>query len=191
MTLIIWVLAIGSLIFGLAKAGWSYLIWTLVVGSGLLVLTLTGYLSVIFGDFYLGFVCSSCIAQCTRVACQNFEQANACLYPKGITADVRYRARGSRGGVLLGGKPELFRGNPDWHKLLVHMTSELSSEEQAFLDGPVEEFCQMIDDWEITNDLNDLSDKSWEYLKKNKFFGMDHSRKNTVAWSFPQLLIRQ
>ena len=67
---------------------------------------------------------------------------------------------------------ELFRGDPNWGQLLEHKTSELSAEEQAFLDGPVEEFCQMIDDWEITNDLNDLPPKAWKFLKKNKFLGM-------------------
>ena len=67
---------------------------------------------------------------------------------------------------------ELFRGNPDWDQLLKHNMSELSDEEQAFLDGPVDELCSMIDDWEVTNDLNDLSPKVWEYIKKNKFLGM-------------------
>ncbi len=67
---------------------------------------------------------------------------------------------------------ELFRGDPNWEQLLEHKTSELSAEEQAFLDGPVEEFCQMVDDWEITHDLNDLPPKAWKFLKKNKFLGM-------------------
>lgn len=171
MTLIIWVLAVGSLIFGLAKAGWSYLIWTLVVGSGLLVLTLTGCLSVIFGIFIWALY--------VLLALLNAHELRVRILSKPMLAYIRRvlppMSDTEREAVEAGTtwwEAELFRGNPDWHKLLAHKTSELSPEEQAFLDGPVEEFCQMIDDWEITNDLNDLSDKSWEYLKKNKFFGM-------------------
>jgi acyl-CoA dehydrogenase len=67
---------------------------------------------------------------------------------------------------------ELFRGNPNWDQLLNHQVSELSSEEQAFLDGPVNELCRMIDDWEVTNELNDLTPETWEFIKKNKFLGM-------------------
>ncbi len=51
---------------------------------------------------------------------------------------------------------ELFRGAPDWGKLLHYKTPVLSSEEKAFIDGPVEQLCAMIDDWEITHSRMDL-----------------------------------
>ena len=44
---------------------------------------------------------------------------------------------------------ELFTGNPDWSKLLNTPPAQLSQEEQAFLNGPVEELCHMLNDWEI------------------------------------------
>src|SRR5690348_209334 len=40
------------------------------------------------------------------------------------------------------------------------------------MDGPVEELCAMIDDWQITHELADLPPEVWEFIKKNKFFGM-------------------
>ena len=43
---------------------------------------------------------------------------------------------------------ELFGGQPDWHHLLGFPAPELSKEEQAFLDGPTEELCAMISDWD-------------------------------------------
>ena len=67
---------------------------------------------------------------------------------------------------------ELFRGSPDWQKLHQYPRPRLSSEEQAFLDGPVEQVCKMIDDWETTHDRADLSPEVWQYLKDNKFFAM-------------------
>ena len=67
---------------------------------------------------------------------------------------------------------ELFQGDPEWNQLLNHQVSELTDEEQAFLDGPVDELCAMIDDWHVTNELNDLTPETWEFIKKNKFLGM-------------------
>src|SRR3569832_87525 len=51
---------------------------------------------------------------------------------------------------------ELFSGRPNWEKLLAVPAPQLSAEEQAFLDGPVEELCRMLDDWKITQEQFDL-----------------------------------
>ena len=67
---------------------------------------------------------------------------------------------------------ELFNGRPDWKKLLDYETPDLSEEEQAFMDGPVNELCSMIDDWNITENLHDLPEPVWTFLKEKKFFGM-------------------
>jgi len=67
---------------------------------------------------------------------------------------------------------ELFSGNPHWRKLLDVPVHALSKEERDFLDGPTEELCALINDWEITHQLHDLSPQVWDYLKKNGFFGM-------------------
>ena len=67
---------------------------------------------------------------------------------------------------------DLFAGNPDWAKLLAVPPATLSAEEQAFLDGPVDELCRMLDDWQITFDLCDLPPEVWDLLKREKFFAM-------------------
>lgn len=67
---------------------------------------------------------------------------------------------------------DLFRGNPDWHKLHNYPKPQLSEEEQAFLDGPVTELCKMVDDFEITHELADLPPDIWDYIKHNGFFSM-------------------
>ncbi|RAO77013.1 acyl-CoA dehydrogenase [Dyella jiangningensis] len=72
----------------------------------------------------------------------------------------------------VGFEGELFSGKPDWHELLKQPKPELSVEEQAFMDGPVEELCGMIDDWQITHELADLPPEVWAFIKKHKFFGM-------------------
>lgn len=67
---------------------------------------------------------------------------------------------------------DLFSGKPDWRKLLAYDKPALSAEEQAFIDGPVNELCRMIDDWKITEDLHDLPLPVWQFLKQQRFFGM-------------------
>ncbi|RHW77270.1 acyl-CoA dehydrogenase FadE [Colwellia sp. RSH04] len=67
---------------------------------------------------------------------------------------------------------DLFRGNPDWKKLHNFPKPRLSSEEQSFLDGPVDEVCSMVSDWHTTHEIADLSPEVWQYLKDNKFFAM-------------------
>ncbi|UTA55457.1 acyl-CoA dehydrogenase [Lysobacter soli] len=72
----------------------------------------------------------------------------------------------------VGWEGQLFSGKPDWDVLHNQPRPTLSADEQAFLDGPVEELCKMIDDWQITHVDADLSPELWDFIKKNKFFGM-------------------
>jgi len=67
---------------------------------------------------------------------------------------------------------ELFSGRPDWRRLLDYPEPKLSDEEQAFLNGPVNALCRMIDDWQVTEELHDLPPEVWQYIKDNGFFGM-------------------
>ncbi|MFH0264737.1 acyl-CoA dehydrogenase FadE [Vibrio rumoiensis] len=67
---------------------------------------------------------------------------------------------------------ELFKGKPDWKKLSDIQAPKLSAEEQAFIDGPVNEVCRMANDFEITHELADLPPEIWQYLKEHKFFAM-------------------
>jgi len=67
---------------------------------------------------------------------------------------------------------ELFAGVPKWHKLLGAPAPQLSEEEQAFIDGPCEELCHLIDEWQVTHTLQDLSPETWKSLRENGFFAM-------------------
>jgi acyl-CoA dehydrogenase len=67
---------------------------------------------------------------------------------------------------------ELFSGMPNWDRLMSYPAPELSDEEQAFFDGPCEELCSMLDDWEISHELGDMPERIWQYIKKHKFFAM-------------------
>ncbi len=67
---------------------------------------------------------------------------------------------------------ELFSGDPDWARLRALPRPSLTPEEQAFLDGPVERLCRMVDDWQVTQSLHDLPPEAWDYIRAERFFGM-------------------
>lgn len=67
---------------------------------------------------------------------------------------------------------DLFSGKPDWNRLLSFPDPKLTPEEQAFIDGPTEQLCAMIDDWKITHELKDLPAEVWQFIKDNGFLGM-------------------
>ena len=67
---------------------------------------------------------------------------------------------------------DLFRGAPNWQKMHNYPAPRLSAQEQAFLDGPVEEVCAMTSEHETCHERADLSPQVWQYLKDNGFFAM-------------------
>jgi len=67
---------------------------------------------------------------------------------------------------------DLFTGAPDWEKLLAYPAARLTEEEQAFLDGPVEELCGMLDEWDTTHNRRDLAPEVWKFVRERGFLGM-------------------
>lgn len=67
---------------------------------------------------------------------------------------------------------ELFSGKPDWDKLATYPKPSLSEQEQAFIDGPVEELCSMLDDWKFCREYGDLPKEVLDFIHKHKFLGL-------------------
>src|SRR5579864_2400119 len=67
---------------------------------------------------------------------------------------------------------ELFCGHPDWQALHNMPLSQLTPNEQAFIEGPVEILCALLDDYKIFSEYHNLPPIVWDYLKENKFFGL-------------------
>lgn len=89
---------------------------------------------------------------------------------------------------------DLFRGNPDWNKLLNLPAAKLTAEEQAFLDGPVNTLCSMLNDWDITHNRADLPEEVWRYLKEQGFFSLiipkKYGGKQFSAYAHSRILIK-
>ncbi|MDX5373243.1 MAG: acyl-CoA dehydrogenase [Pseudomonadaceae bacterium] len=88
---------------------------------------------------------------------------------------------------------QLFSGRPDWQVLLDYPAARLSEEEQAFLDGPVEELCAMVSDWQIGQQL-DLPEKAWQHIKSHGFFGLiiprEYGGKGFSAYAHSQIVMK-
>ena len=67
---------------------------------------------------------------------------------------------------------ELMSGNPNWNKLFQYGKAELTAEEQAFLDGPCEKLCKIVDNWDIQK-KNDLPPEAWKIIKEEGFMGLE------------------
>lgn len=67
---------------------------------------------------------------------------------------------------------DLFQGMPDWDKLHKYPKPQLTTEEQAFLNGPVVEACRIANDFQISHELADLPTELWQHLKQHRFFAM-------------------
>lgn len=89
---------------------------------------------------------------------------------------------------------DLFQGAPHWRTLLAMPAPQLTEEERAFLDGPVETFCAMISDWDITQNYADLPPAAWDYLKNQGFFGLiipkAYGGKAFSAYAQSQIIIK-
>jgi len=66
---------------------------------------------------------------------------------------------------------ELFSGKPDMKRLANESYPDLNEKEQRFLDGPVEELCSMVDDWDVFV-RKGFTDEVWEFMREHKFFGL-------------------
>jgi acyl-CoA dehydrogenase len=67
---------------------------------------------------------------------------------------------------------ELFSGNPNWEKIANEAYHQMSPEEQAYYDGPVEELCRMCNDYEIST-TREVPQEIWDFMNNNGFFGFN------------------
>jgi acyl-CoA dehydrogenase len=66
---------------------------------------------------------------------------------------------------------ELFSGKPNFTKIWQESYPTLTCEEQSFLDNQVNKVCEMCNDYQVQQ-LKDLPQEVWQFLKQEKFFGM-------------------
>ena len=129
----------------------SLQVWTGVVAATLLAFTLAGepgWISLTLGWLVFAAVAAPLNYLPWRRA---FISAPVMKAFEGMTPEISETEQVALDAGTVGFEGELFTGKPNWKKLLSRPLPELSVEEQAFIDGPCEELCGMIDEWEFTH----------------------------------------
>jgi acyl-CoA dehydrogenase len=89
---------------------------------------------------------------------------------------------------------DLFSGKPDWNKWLAVPRATLSAEEQAFIAGPTNELCSMLNEWNVTHEAHDLPPNVWQFIKDNGFLGMiipkEYGGKGFSAYGHSQVVMK-
>ena len=169
-----WLLIFTLLAISLACAfyGTTLLMWTIAMAVGIVVLGATGSIPVI--SLAIITVIFAVIAVPLNFVPwrQQFISAPFLKQFRRMLPEISETEQVALDAGTVGWEGELFAGKPDWAILKKQPYLQLTLEEQQFLDGPVEELCRMTDSWEITHVDTDLAPETWEFLKKNRFFGM-------------------
>lgn len=165
-------IAIGVILFlGLLYVGKGYPAWVALVASLLLAWYASGVespevFSALTGiGLFLAFLFGAVPLRRVLVSSFLMRLVGKVLPTMGDTERIALEA----GTVWWDG--ELFSGKPDWRKLVDFNVQPLSEKERAFLNGPVEELCAKLNDWEIAQ-ARDVPEEIWDFLKKHRFFGM-------------------
>ncbi len=171
MISVAWVLAFGATIFWVAYQRASLLVATTALGALLAAYTAFGagplWWKVVLWALFLPHILLNILPLRRWAISRPFLKVYKRMLPPMSSTE---REALEAGTVWWDG--ELFSGGPNWDKLLSAKVPKLTAEEQAFIDGPCEELCRMIDDWDITHRRADLPPEVWAFIKKKGFWAM-------------------
>jgi acyl-CoA dehydrogenase len=171
MTLLL-LLTLLAISLACAFYGTSLVVWTGAMAAGIVILASTGSvplfsLAVIAAIFAVIAIPLNVIPWRQQLISAPFLKQFRRMLP-----DISETEQVALDAGTVGWEGELFAGRPDWKLLKKQPYLTLTVEEQAYLDGPVEELCHMLNSWEITHNDADLNPETWDFLKRNRFFGM-------------------
>jgi acyl-CoA dehydrogenase len=169
-----WLLLLVLLGISLACAfyGTSLLMWTVAMAAGIVIMGATG--AVPMASLLVIAVLFALIAVPLNVKPWRQQLISGPFLKqfRRMLPEISETEQAALDAGTVGWEGELFAGKPDWNLLKKQPYLHLTVEEQAFVDGPVEELCDMLNNWEITHVDADLNPETWEFLKKHRFFGM-------------------
>src|SRR5712691_2347932 len=159
----LWILASLILLLALGFAGAPLLLWALTGAVILFGFGAPAWLLAIYGAVMLIFL----IKPIRRALVSSMVMR--ILGPIMPAISETERTAIESGSVWA--EAELFSGKPDFKKLMSEPYPSLSDEERAFLEGPVNELCSVLDDWEIW-ESRELPQAAWDIIRRERFLGM-------------------
>ena len=194
LTFFITLLVAVALIWALAYHSASALVWSVVVGVGLVVGSVTGAIGgVVAGMVWLAFIAFAVIANSKALRVALLSSPIFSTYKKLLPQMSSTEQEALEAGTVWW-DGDLFSGKPDWNKWLAVPRATLSAEEQAFIDGPTNELCSMLNEWNVTHEAHDLPPNVWQFIKDNGFLGMiipkEYGGKGFSAYGHSQVVMK-
>jgi acyl-CoA dehydrogenase len=194
LTFFITLLVAVALIWALAYHSASALVWSVVVGVGLVVGSVTGAIGgVLAGMVWLAFIAFAVIANSKALRVALLSSPIFSTYQKLLPQMSSTEQEALEAGTVWW-DGDLFSGKPDWNKWLAVPRATLSAEEQAFVDGPTNELCSMLNEWNVTHEAHDLPPNVWQFIKDNGFLGMiipkEYGGKGFSAYGHSQVVMK-
>jgi len=172
MGIVFWLaVAVATLVL-LARTRPRLVVATIAGGAVLIIAALFGWLGGVAGTaLVVAFVALAVLFNVTSLR-RRFVSLPLLKYVRAVLPPMSDTERTAIEAGTVWWEADLFRGGPDWQKLHAYPEARLSEEERAFVDGPADTLCRMMDDWQITYELNDLPPEVWRYIKEERFLGM-------------------
>lgn len=172
MGIVFWLVVVALTLFLLSKYRPSLLLAT-AAGAGILLLaSVAGFLSGVAGAIVIVLFLGAAVLFNVRPLRHRFFSLPILKYVREVLPPMSDTERAAIDAGTVWWEAELFRGAPDWDKLNSYPEARLTPAEQAFVDGQANTLCAMMDDWQITYELNDLPEDVWQYIKEQRFLGM-------------------
>ncbi len=172
MGILFWLLVIAGVTYTLATFGPSLMAATIGGGVILLIASMFGFLGGFFGLIVALLFIAAAVVFNVRSIRMKLVTSPMLNYVRKVLPPMSNTEREAIEAGTVWWDAELFQGAPNWKQLLDYPEAALTDEEQAFCDGPAQELCAMMDDWEITYEANNLPEYAWDHIKKHRFLGM-------------------
>lgn len=194
MTTLFSLLLAFAVLWALTYHAANAITWSAVIGAGLITASATGVLAgPLAGIAWLLFIAGAVIANVKAIRIALLSAPIFATYKKLLPQMSSTEQEALEAGTVWW-DGDLFSGKPDWNKWLNVPQAKLSAEEQAFVDGPTNELCSMLDEWKITHEDHDLDPKVWQFIKDNGFLGMiipkEYGGKGFSAYGHSQVVMK-
>jgi acyl-CoA dehydrogenase len=170
--MLVFALCTAAILLALAFFRAPIFVWTAAVGvMGATWATVLGFPAATNAALFAAFAAVAAVLNLALLRRRLVSDPVLAIYRR-ILPDMSQTEREAIDAGTVWWDADLFSGRPNWERLLATPAPRLSAEEQAFVDGPVEEACAMANDWEVTHERYDLPPALWQFLKDKGFFGM-------------------
>ncbi len=158
-----WILGSVVAVLALGYTGASLILWSLTLAA--ILIGFQAPTSVLIGYAVLAFLFN--LKPLRRILATSFLMK----VMKNFMPKISETERTALEAGVVWIEKDLFSGKPALKKMLQEPYAQLTEEETAFINGPVNRLCSAIDEWKVWQ-TKELPPEAWDIMKKERFWGM-------------------